>query len=193
MASWVLKCVMIIVTTISLTLGCGCYGPTSCDIFSQPAGYNETGVCDCCSSCNTCDQLLYGCAIWNTKQDGYFSPSLPHTFYLNQPLDQYYLFSKSSMHLQFPICIRPELPEGLTFNQTTDGKIYLSGIAKELHPPTQHIIRAKGVAESIIAMTFILHVDYVTSYDVSAGCMIKNDLFQLYSNWACSDSVGKCR
>ena len=173
--------IIFITITITSTFGCGCYGPSSCNIFLQPIGPNITGDCDCCPSCNTCDQLLFGCAILSTKQDGYFSPELPHIFYLNQTLDKYYLLSKSNLHLQFPICVRPELPNGITFSQTIDGKIYLSGVAKELYPPTQHTIRAKGVAESIVSQTFILHVSYPKPSYTSSGNTIKNSLFQIYS------------
>ncbi|KAI8911365.1 hypothetical protein DFJ77DRAFT_469741 [Powellomyces hirtus] len=113
---------------ITETTACGCYGPTSC----SPRGIqckkglftymNEKDpcICDCCLACNTCDQLLAGCAR-EPNNDIEFSPGLK-SLRLNRPIEPRTLVPKSNsgtLGLWGEPCIEGDIPAGL--NLTYDG------------------------------------------------------------------------
>jgi len=136
---------------------CGCYGPASCNLQNELAACKEEGVCDCCASCNTCNQLFAGCANQQTTDDGYFEPLLPKTFNLGEAIGEYNISSLSVNYLGYP-CVRPPLPLGLTINVTQDAKLFLTGTPNEIIPPTQYTLKMKAVAENIIAMKFTISI-----------------------------------
>lgn len=153
---------LILLFSIQKVIGCGCYGPSSCDFNSVLSFCTTQGFCDCCSECNTCNQLLAGCSALNTLYDGYFEPTFPTILNLNQNLKQYFIYSSSSSndgyYLQYPPCIRPNLPEGIYINISSDNKLYLSGMPTQIVPPTVYTLKVKGAVGQITAMTFTISV-----------------------------------
>jgi len=78
-------------------------------------------------------------------------------FILIKELDRYYINSRSYDLLEYP-CVHPTLPNGLSINITTDGKLYLTGTPKELSTQTQYSLKIKAPLENIISMSFNISV-----------------------------------
>ncbi|KAJ3175777.1 hypothetical protein HDU87_005771 [Geranomyces variabilis] len=138
------------------TAACGCYGPTSCSVrgiqcekgIFRYMGRNDPCICDCCLPCNSCDQLLAGCARKPNKSIK-FVPAL-HTLKVNKPIKPRTLQStKHEGNMTLPLglfgdpCLTGNLPAGLnltydegnatfvlTGTPTEKGKTMLGIVAK---------------------------------------------------------------
>jgi hypothetical protein len=154
-----LAILVILLINFSIIDGCGCYGAGSCNTNSEFAFCTLEGVCDCCAVCNTCNQLLSGCANINTQYDAYFSPPLPATFEINQDIGNYIIMTSSTDQVLWdPPCFQPNLPNGLSFQVNSQNQLYLSGTPTEIFPSTQYLLKAKGDAEVITGLVFTISV-----------------------------------
>jgi len=139
--------------------GCGCYGPASCNVQGQFARCTDEGVCDCCPFCNSCNQLLAGCAASATRVNNLrFEPALLPVFNLGQNVGQHFVYLNGSTNSpSYPPCLRPDLPSGLSFS-VTNGKIVLSGTPSEIIPPTKYQFISESDVETFSSFSFTISV-----------------------------------
>jgi len=139
-------------TFFAYSYACGCYGPSSCNVAGQLDRCTATAVCDCCPVCNSCPQLLSGCASTAQNSGLQFHPSIPSTFQINQPIGQFKINSTSqpSFYLFGTPCVNPPLPSGLNFGFASDNiTMVLEGTPSQIVPPTTYKVIVRGSVEQI--------------------------------------------
>lgn len=128
----------------------------SCDRFGNSTACGQVGECDCCAICNSCAQLFAGCSQRQANEDDlYFDPPVGGMVPLWQDLNST-LYSKlwpGNQPNVFRICMRPELPMGVSLTLGSDGFYTLQGN----YPP--HLLPFFPLIQRIILLrpTFLIN------------------------------------
>lgn len=132
---------------LTMIFGCMCGGPTTCDENGNSATNETGGVCDCCPSCNTCDQLLTGCMDSRAFPNLDFEPSLPSSLIVGVNISHLLIINNSTFQgiTLGPVCVDQILPEGLNISYDSFRMGYfLEGTPTKIQNATSYVVRATG-------------------------------------------------
>eukprot|EP01114_Cavostelium_apophysatum_P005374 TRINITY_DN1628_c0_g2_i3.p1 TRINITY_DN1628_c0_g2~~TRINITY_DN1628_c0_g2_i3.p1 ORF type:complete len:233 (-),score=40.53 TRINITY_DN1628_c0_g2_i3:96-794(-) len=134
----------ILACCIAFAGACPCFGQGSCNLDGTRSFNGETcntGYCDCCPVCNSCNQLLAGCL--SNMQKPLIVSAYNSVFHVGQAITPITLFGNQTC-LYNDLCIKPELPAGITHNRTSVYEVVFSGVPTETVAPTEYTVVVKG-------------------------------------------------
>ncbi len=148
-------------------MSCGCYGSKSCMVNGTQCSYYYTPesfcLCDCCSSCNTCEQLLQSNCLANQYRKHYsLSPNQSNLIaQLNQSILPTYIIDQTNgeiVRYLWDPCLRRSLPNGIYLTNDIDGSYKLVGIPREKLDETIFEILFKGPVNLLISVNFTISI-----------------------------------
>ena len=158
---------LIIFYKANLICSCGCYGSDSCTpsgdlCYSRPS-LTADCVCDCCTACNTCKQLLeFNCA--SSRYSNHYSLSNNQSKIIakqNELLSGYYIIDQTNgerLRYLWDPCLRRSLPHSIHLAHDTDGSYKLVGIPREKMNETLFEIVFKGPVGLLVSLNFTLSI-----------------------------------